>query len=166
MLTEKGPILRISPNEVSFNDLDASSTIYGPTSRFEKTKFFYRAFEDQASNLHTMQDREQHLQDKRLISHAFSRANIIQHGAAIYDKATYLMGRIEQRAKEGITVPLYPVFRCLTLDTISEFAFGKSLKALELENFHSPIFEGMDKATHSVHFVSIILSSSYEFEKD
>lgn len=102
-----------------------------------------------------MQDREQHLQDKRLISHAFSRANIVQHESAIYDKAAYLISRIEQRAKDGLAVPLYPVFRCMSLDTISEFAFGQSTNALELKDFHSPVFEGIDKATHSVPFVSI-----------
>lgn len=129
--------------------------IYGQTSRFEKTEFFYRAFEDQAPNLFTIRDHGQHSQDKRLISHAFSRANIIQHESAIYDKVVYLINRIAQRAKNGLTIPLYPAFRCTTLDLISEFAFGKSMNALELKDFHSTVFEGIDKATHSVPFVSV-----------
>jgi cytochrome P450 len=147
-------MLRISPDEVSFNDLDASGIIYGQASKFEKTEYFYRAFEDQAPNLFTIRDRQQHAQDKRLISHAFSRANIVQHQASIFDNAAYLMDRIAQRVKNGQTIPLFPAFRCMTLDTISEFAFGRTTGALKLEGFDSGIFEAIDKATGSVPFVS------------
>ena len=150
-----GPMLRISPDEVSFNDLEASGIIYGQTSKFEKSEYFYRPFEDQAPNLFTIRDRQQHAQDKRLISHAFSRANIVQHQASIVDNAVYLMDRIAQRVKDGQTIPLFPAFRCMTLDTISEFAFGRSTGALKLEDFESVIFDGIDKATGSVPFVSL-----------
>lgn len=146
-------MLRLSPDEVSFNDIDAFGDIYGQTSKFEKAKYFYRAFEDQAPNLFTIRDRQQHAQDKRLISHAFSRANIVQHQASIYDNAAYLMDRIAQRVKDGRTIPLFPAFRCMTLDTISEFAFGRSTGALKLEGFESVIFDAIDKATGSVPFV-------------
>ncbi|KAF7168666.1 hypothetical protein CNMCM5623_001606 [Aspergillus felis] len=147
-----GPILRISPNEVSFNDLDASGIIYGPTSKFEKSEYFYRPFEDQAPNLFTIRDRQNHSQDKRLISYAFSKANILQYEASIHDKAVYLMNRISERVKSGQVIPLFPAFRCMTLDTISEFAFGRSTGGLQLEEFESTIFDAIDKANHSVVF--------------
>lgn len=146
--------MRISPGEVSFNDIEASGIIYAQTSKFEKAEYYYRAFEDQASNLFTMRDRQQHAQDKKLMSHAFSRANIIQNSESIYYKAARLMERITERVKDGRTIPLFPAFRCLTLDTISEFAFGKSTGALELEGFQSHVFEGIDKSITTVPFVS------------
>lgn len=152
-------MLRISPNEISINDSEASSIIYGQSSKFEKSNYFYRAFEDQAPNLFTICNRQQHAMDKSLISHAFSRANIIQHEGSIYDKSLYLMGRLTQTVKDGQIIPLFPAFRCMTLDTISEFAFGKSAGALHLDDYKSAIFEAIDKATHSVHFVSIVYSS-------
>ncbi|KAJ5605341.1 cytochrome P450 [Penicillium lagena] len=147
-----GPMLRISPNEVSTNDPEASSIIYGQTSKFEKSKYFYRAFEDQAPNIFTIRDRQQHAKDKSLISHAFSRANIIQHEGSIYDKGHYLMDRFTQSAKDGQIIPLFPAFRCMTLDTISEFAFGKPAGALQLGDYKSAVFEAIDKATNSVPF--------------
>ncbi|KAE8382393.1 cytochrome P450 [Aspergillus bertholletiae] len=149
---EYGVMMRISPNEISIADLEASSVIYGQTSKFEKSHYFYRSFEDQASNLFTIRDRQQHSQDKRLISHAFSRANIIQHQTSIYDHGLYLMDKIAQRAENDRTIPLFNAFRCMTLDTISDFAFGKSTDALKSEDFHSVIFDGIDNATHSVPF--------------
>lgn len=88
------------------------------------------------------------------MSHAFSRANIVQHYTAIYEKGEYLMERIRRRVADGETVPLFPVFRCMTLDTISEFAFGRSVDALGLEDFESDIFRSIDQATGVVPFVS------------
>ncbi|PKY05677.1 cytochrome P450 [Aspergillus campestris IBT 28561] len=143
-----GPMLRISPNEISLNDPEASSIVYGQTSKFEKSQYFYH----QAPNLFTIRDRQQHAKDKSLISHAFSRTNIIQHQGSIFDKGHYLMNRFIQSAKDGQIIPLFPAFRCMTLDTISEFAFGKSAGALQLGDYKSPIFEAIDKATHSVPF--------------
>ncbi|KAI9370115.1 cytochrome P450 [Aspergillus egyptiacus] len=147
-----GRIVRIAPNEVSFRDLEASDALYGPTSKFEKSNYFYRAFEDQASNLFTMRDRQRHSQDKRLISHAFSRANILQHQATVFGKAATLMGRVAERAEQGAAIPLFPAFRCLTLDMISEFAFGRSIRALEAEDFNCEVLDAIDKTTQSVPF--------------
>ncbi|OQD83650.1 hypothetical protein PENSOL_c148G04064 [Penicillium solitum] len=144
--------MRISPNEVSFDDIEASDIIYAQTSKFEKSEYYYRAFEDQGPNLFSIRDRQHHSQAKRLVSHAFSRANVIQHESSIYDKALYLMDRIEQRAKERRTIPLFPAFRCMTLDTISEFCFGKSTGALHMNNFESTTFEAIDKANGAVLF--------------
>ena len=159
-------MLRISPNEVSFNDAEAFRVFYGRTSKFMKAEYYYRAFEDQSSNLFTMRDRQQHSSDKRLLSHAFSRANVIQHYTSMYDKAEYLMGRIKRRSKKDETIPLFPAFRCMTLDTISDFAFGKTIGALQTENFESEIFHAIDRSTGSVPFVSLSFPTYAQSYKD
>ena len=64
------------------------------------------------------------------------------------------MERIRQLVADGETVPLFPAFRCMTSDTISDFAFGRSVGALELERFETDIFHSIDQATGSVPFVS------------
>ncbi|KAL4802082.1 cytochrome P450 [Aspergillus unguis] len=140
-----GPVMRISPNEVSFNEIAASDTIYAQTSKFDKSRYFYRAFEVPGPNLFSICDRHEHAQDKRLISHAMSRTNITSHESSMYDKAVFLMDRIAQRAALGQSIPLFPIFRCMTLDTISDFAFGKPSRALHLEDFESETFEAIEK---------------------
>lgn len=150
--------MRISPDEISFNGIEAFNDIYGQKSKFQKSEYFYRPFEDQAPNLFTIRNRQQHSQDKRLISYAFSRANIVQYSGSIYDKASYLMERIGELVKDGKQVPLFPAFRCMTLDTISDFAFGTSTAALKVETFESDVFEAIDRSTGSVPFVNSSLS--------
>ncbi|KAE8393149.1 cytochrome P450 [Aspergillus alliaceus] len=147
---EYGPIMRISPNEISFTDIEASDVIYAQTSRFEKSKYYYQAFETPAKNLFSMQDRREHSQDKKLISHSMSRANIILHESSLYDKANFVMDRVAKRAMSGQTVPLFLLFRCMTLDMISDFAFGKSTGASKIENFESSTFDAIDKANSTV----------------
>lgn len=146
--------MRIAPDEVSFNDVGATSVIYAQTSQFEKSTYFYHAFEPQAANIFTMRDRRSHSQDKKLISHAMSRSNIILHESSIYDKAMFLMDRLAQRAQRSVKIPLYSAFRCMTLDTISDFAFGKPTGALQLENFESATFDAIEKSNDGIIYVS------------
>ncbi|KAF5855755.1 hypothetical protein ETB97_008473 [Aspergillus alliaceus] len=136
--------------QISFTDIEASDVIYAQTSRFEKSKYYYQAFETPAKNLFSMQDRREHSQDKKLISHSMSRANIILHESSLYDKANFVMDRVAKRAMSGQTVPLFPLFRCMTLDMISDFAFGKSTGASKIENFESSTFDAIDKANSTV----------------
>ncbi|KAJ2897243.1 hypothetical protein MKZ38_004845 [Zalerion maritima] len=147
-----GPVVRISPDEVSINDADAFATMFSTTSSFEKAKYFYRPFEDQAHNLFSLVHREEHAQDKRLMSHAFSRANVIRHQDGIYAKTKRLMDRLAQRARDGEVIPLFLAFRCLTLDAICDFAFGKPLGALDLADFHTPIMDAVDQSNLSIPF--------------
>ncbi|KAJ0417771.1 cytochrome P450 [Aspergillus carlsbadensis] len=147
-----GPIMRISPNEVSFNDIEASDTIYAQASKFDKSRYFYGAFENPGPHLFSICDRQKHSQDKRLISYAMSRTNATSHESSMYDKATFLMERIAQRTETEQTIPLFPAFRCMTLDTISDFAFGKPSGALHLQDFQSHTFEAIEKGNSTVLF--------------
>ncbi|KAL4733478.1 cytochrome P450 [Aspergillus similis] len=148
-----GRIMRIPRNEVSFNDIEASDTIYAQTSKFDKSRYFYRAFESPGPHLFSICDRQEHSQDKSLISYAMSRANITSHESSMYDKATFLMERIAQHAQIGQTIPLLSVFRYMTLDTISDFAFGKPSRALHLEDFQSHTFEAIERENGTVLFL-------------
>jgi hypothetical protein len=82
-----------------------------------------------------------------------SRANIASHESSMYDKAAVLMERIAERAEIGQTIPLFPIFRCMTLDAISDFAFGKPSRALHLEDFQSHTFEAIEKGNGTVLIV-------------
>lgn len=147
-----GKAVRISPNELSINDAKSNATIYGQGSKFTKARFFYRAFENHAGNLFTICDREAHLQDKRLMANSFSRANIIRHEAAITRKVDELMGSLEEYTQAGKAIPLVAAFRCLTIDTITEFCYGKPLGAMKDKTFFHRQFEAFDIATMGTPF--------------
>lgn len=148
-----GKVVRIGPDELSIIDQKASTTNYGQGSKFTKAKYFYRAFDNQASNLFTICEKDAHLQDKRLMSNSFSRANILRHEPMMTKKVDQLMKRLVEYAEAERPIPLVAAFRCLTIDTITEFCYGQSLNALESDEFHCSQFEAFDIVTPGVPFV-------------
>ncbi|KAK7905460.1 hypothetical protein LTR67_000182 [Exophiala xenobiotica] len=147
-----GKVVRIAPNELSINAVDASAVIYGQGTKFCKTPYFYRAFETEASNLFTMTERKAHLKDKKLMSNAFSRASILNFEEVMASKVQTLMVRLGQYVEANKPLPLMNAFRCLTLDTITEFCYGEPMGALYVENFDTPLFESFDLATKAIIF--------------
>lgn len=145
--------MRIAPDELSINDVDANAVIYSQGTKFGKAPYFYRAFDGEAPNLFTLTDREAHIKDKKLMSYAFSRAGILNFEEVMASKVQTLMARLSQSVEAKKPLPLMNAFRSLTLDTITEFCYGESMGALHVENFETPLFESFDLATKATIFV-------------
>lgn len=119
-----GPVVRIGPNEVSFNSLSALKTIYGPGSRFGRTPF-YRMFEVYGEqNLFTFHSSEQHGARKKFLSHAYSKSAILQ------DKTTKTIEDMSRRYVElidsepnGIS-DIFLTLHYYSLDNITHFIYG------------------------------------------
>ena len=148
-----GKVVRISPDELSIIDPKAMADIYGQGSQFLKAKYFYRAFENHAGNLFTVCEKDVHSREKRMMSNSFSRAGMLRNEGMMSIKIKKLMDRMKQYSQEGRPIPLLSAFRCLALDTITEFCYGEATGALESEDFLCAQFEAFDKQTPSVPFV-------------
>jgi cytochrome P450 len=153
LITRAGPVVRIAPGELSINDHDAYGHLYGQGSKFYKAPYYYTVFEAHGPNLFSLQNKEAHLADKRLMSNAFSRANVLKHEEAIYEKVQSTMERIANLVRKRKPVPLVPAFRWLTLATICDFAFGKTIDIPHSDDFASSLFEAFDRAAVMVILV-------------
>ncbi|POS69238.1 hypothetical protein DHEL01_v212369 [Diaporthe helianthi] len=121
-----GPAVRLGPNEVSFNSLGALKTIYGPGSRFGRTRF-YRMFEVYGEqNLFTFHSSEEHGARKKLLSHAYSKSAILQ------DKTTKSIEEMARRYVELIdsepngVSDVFLTLHYYSLDNITHFIYGDS----------------------------------------
>src|SRR3954452_9321294 len=72
-----GPVVRIGPNQISFNSLSALRQIYGAGSAFERT-IFYKMFDAYGRpNLFTFSSGNDHRERKRLVNHIYSNQVIL-----------------------------------------------------------------------------------------
>ncbi|KAF2460945.1 benzoate 4-monooxygenase cytochrome P450 [Lineolata rhizophorae] len=119
-----GPVVRIGPNEVSFNSLTALRTIYGTGSGFERTSF-YRMFDVYGKqNLFTFGTAKEHSERKKMIAHAYSKSVMIKGPAAdlVRRKVAAFLEFLEndkERANE-----IFSSLHYFALDSISEFVYG------------------------------------------
>lgn len=144
-----GPLVRISPNEVSINDREAYVTINRQGTKFTKPKTFYNAFRAFYPNLFNSQDVDFHSRRKRLMSPSFSRASLDHHEVIIYSFIKSVVSGIKDKIRKGEEVSLFPTFRKFALDNICAFTYGfNSTSPVGLDKVSAgKIFEILDKAS-------------------
>ncbi|PSN65704.1 cytochrome P450 [Corynespora cassiicola Philippines] len=120
-----GPVVRIGPTEVSFNDLTALRTIYGPGSKYGRTRF-YRMFDVYGTpNLFTFHSTKEHGDRKRLLAHAYSKSSILKEPVAtkIEAKVREYMSLVS--SEPGGVSEIFTTLHYYSLDNITAFIYGK-----------------------------------------
>ena len=156
-----GPVIRIGPNEISFNSLSALRTIYGAGSPFERTKF-YRMFDVYGRpNLFTFASGKDHRERKKLLSHIYANQTVLgsKHAKLVQQKVFEYLQMLEREPDAASEI--FSSLHYFSFDTISEFVYGpdhggtKSLRDLNndrslLDDILSPARRRM--AWFGVHF--------------
>ncbi|KAF1936129.1 cytochrome P450 [Clathrospora elynae] len=87
-----------------------------------------------------------------MLSNFFSKLSIRSMEGILVSKITVLCKRLSETKDDG-AIDLYHAFRCLTVDFITEVAFGESFNLLtkaENNTFNAPFLESFDLASESV----------------
>jgi cytochrome P450 len=119
-----GPVVRIGPNEVSFNSLSALRQIYGAGSGFERT-VFYKMFDVYGRpNLFTFSSGKDHRERKKLISHIYSNQVILSPSISdlVQRKVADYLQMLEQ--EPGAASEIFSSLHYFSIDAISEFVYG------------------------------------------
>ena len=119
-----GPVVRIGPNEISFNSLSALRQIYGAGSGFERTSF-YKMFDAYGHpNLFTFSSGKDHRERKKLISHIYSNQVILSPRFAdlVQRKVVDYLHMLEQEPDAASEI--FASLHYFSIDAISEFVYG------------------------------------------
>jgi len=155
-----GPLVRISPNEVSINDISVSSTIYAQSNEpWVKARYHYKAFQSStAYSIFTELDPVVHAKHLKLLNPSFSHAKIAKSQSLLYSYSAKLIEqmRIRTQAQEGGigAIGLSDAFRSFALDVVTDWTFGQSTNCME--TFESPMFEIFEAAAESVIYVRLV----------
>jgi hypothetical protein len=129
---EYGPVVRIGPNEVSFNSISALRTIYGAGSGFQRTGF-YKMFEAYGrKNMFSFSTVKEHGERKKLFAHAYAKSVMLKgDNAAMVERKAKLY--LELLEKDGPTSEIFSTLHYFSIDNITEFLYGKYGKTSCLE---------------------------------
>ena len=119
-----GAVVRIGPNEISFNSLSALRQIYGAGSGFERTSF-YKMFDVYGHpNLFTFSSGKDHRERKKLISHVYSNQFVLSPAVSdlVQRKATDYLQMLEQESDAASEI--FASLHYFSIDAISEFVYG------------------------------------------
>ncbi|ETS76939.1 hypothetical protein PFICI_10813 [Pestalotiopsis fici W106-1] len=147
-------VLRVGPNEVHISDSSLYHTIYSQDHAFTKDPYFYDAFGTPHS-VFVETDRALHRQRRKLLGKFFSKTSKRELQNVLYRQMEKLCNLLAKRSETDSEEPLniYNAARCLTLDIISDIAFGRSLDTLSSakgSTFESSLLHALDLAAHSI----------------
>ncbi|CAD6445536.1 da207784-86f9-43fb-b67d-03a6ef638b7e [Sclerotinia trifoliorum] len=128
-------ILRIGPNELHIDDVSVYDEIYSQKYRFLKEPDFYASF-NAANTVFSEGVPAAHRELRKIISPFFSRQRIVAVEPTIYAKVNLMVNKMRDFQDQG-AIHLYSAIRCLTVDFISEYSFGKSFGLLEDAKDHT-----------------------------
>ncbi|OLN83441.1 putative sterigmatocystin biosynthesis P450 monooxygenase STCB-like protein 4 [Colletotrichum chlorophyti] len=148
-----GPLVRISPNEVSVDDVKANNSLYSQSNPWVKPPYHYKAFQSSpAYSIFTELDPATHASHLRLLAPAFSQSRVTSAEAQelLWSKCDEMVRGIKawKHQTTGVKISLTKAFRSFALDVVTVWTFGRC--ANSLDNFHSDLFEVFDVAAESV----------------
>lgn len=129
--TPTGPIVRVTPGEVSIASPSAAKEIHKFRSEYLKTQFYEDSSFDEAQNVFTTADPVYHAEWRRLYARAVSQGNLINFQPLIQKYVALLIRQIEREKGEQGWVDLVKWFKCFTSDVTGELSVGSGLRALE-----------------------------------
>lgn len=119
-----GPVVRVGPNQISFNSLSALRTIYGAGSGFERTSF-YRMFDAYGKpNLFTFASGVDHRNRKKLVSHMYSNQYLLEQRCVDMVRRK-VQGFLDMLKNEpDMAGEIFTSLHYFSFDAISEFVYG------------------------------------------
>jgi cytochrome P450 len=138
MLRRYGDPVRIGTNELLFGNMKSWQDIYGQSSNpCWKEPGFYNAFTASgATSILNEIDRTRHSRLRRLVSHGFSTAALLQDEHVIQHRVNLFLDLVvAPAADKGESVNLYDKMMEHYLDIVSYLSFGKSFDSVSGEGF-------------------------------
>ncbi|KIK60736.1 hypothetical protein GYMLUDRAFT_244294 [Collybiopsis luxurians FD-317 M1] len=136
-----GPVVRIGPNTLHFNDRRAYHDIYSNGTTLVKESYFYRALFAHAPGCFASLSDPQQVKNRRsLLAPSFSRQAVMKLEYTIQKKVDQLVALLEEYHQSlESSVKLSIAYRSLTTDVITEYCFANSTNTLSDPSFAHPI---------------------------
>lgn len=146
-----GPVVRVAPNEISFIESEAWTSIYAQSRgyRFKKDPNFYGSGIKKAQSLVTQYDKRSHVRVRSTFNKSFTETAIKDQENLLLKQSEAMLRYIEiQRESSNGIVNLVNVYMFTQLQTIVELLFGLSADLLlssdnELTGIKIPMFSAL-----------------------
>jgi cytochrome P450 len=135
-----GTVVRISPNELAFNSVQAWTDVYGhKTGRVDLSKDpIHVGSVDPMPGVSTisMADHDTHARQRKALSHGFSKKALWSQEDIVQVYVDKLMDNISNFSKKGEAFDIAKWFNFVTFDVIGDLSFGESFGCLDKGDFH------------------------------
>ncbi|CAK7211385.1 hypothetical protein SBRCBS47491_001108 [Sporothrix bragantina] len=117
-----GPVVRVAPDEVSFNSAEALRDIYGIRSDVSKSDFYDLFVYYDERNTFTSLDRKDHSQRKRLVADKYAKSYVVQ--PAVAEEVRKHAGKFVSVVSQNRILDVYEYLHYYAMDVITNHVYG------------------------------------------
>ncbi|KAH6715260.1 cytochrome P450 oxidoreductase [Leptodontidium sp. MPI-SDFR-AT-0119] len=142
-----GPVVRISPNEYSIDDPEATKEIYGLGSHFVKSPWYIASGNPDphaTADLFTDLDPKRHAVNRRKVASLYSMTNLVQMEPFVNDCTGILVKRFTEFAQRGEGVDMGHWLQCYAFDVIGHVTLADRFGFLNSGEDISGIMSAID----------------------
>ncbi|KAI1769943.1 putative cytochrome P450 [Hypoxylon cercidicola] len=125
-----GPVVRISPKEVSVAEPSATQQIYAVKGEFLKSPW-YKDLIPGLDNVFSTLDVNYHRRHRRLLASEISESGLVAHRSTVESKVRLTIQRMDEEMEERGVTDVYRWCLYMATDVIGELSFGSSFRMLE-----------------------------------
>lgn len=121
-----GPLVRIAPNFVTFDDPAALKTVYGISSKFPKSDWYQgsRAPGKDEYTLFTDQDIRRHAETRKSIQNLYSMSSLVSYQPYVDHCMDIFADRLDEMAAKGEPVDISYWLQAYAFDVIACITYG------------------------------------------
>ncbi|KAG6357388.1 hypothetical protein INS49_013265 [Diaporthe citri] len=135
-----GPVVRVAPNELSFNTAQSWRDIYEKKkghATFIKSDFYDGGnFAAEAHSIVSVRDPDEHANMRRYLRDAFSDRSLREQEYLISEVIDRFVERIGEEGKDKAGIDIVRWFNLATFDIIGSLAFGQSFDGIKSGTEH------------------------------
>ncbi|KFY66112.1 hypothetical protein V496_02171 [Pseudogymnoascus sp. VKM F-4515 (FW-2607)] len=139
MLTGTGTVVRITPDEVHLSDPDNYEIINCVGTKFAKSSPFYDSFGIGYSTFSSGPN-DIHRIRRGMLNPFFSRQTVLSLESIVHSKADKLINLLNTKLPKHQAVDLHHAFRAISVDVITDYAFGHCYNLLDTEDLGLDFF--------------------------
>ncbi|KAL3300186.1 Cytochrome P450 [Colletotrichum asianum] len=135
------PVVRISPNELSFASVQSWKDIYGHAVGGKQTMTKSEFYDMYGSGFESLcvgseRDPKKHSQMKKNLSASFSTKALAQQESIVHSVIDGFIGRLESNGTSEKGLDMTKWFEMVAFDILGEMAFGESFHCIETRKSH------------------------------
>ncbi|KAI0972013.1 cytochrome P450 [Xylaria arbuscula] len=152
MHREYGPIVRINPNEVHFNDADFINDIYPSSSRKTDKPLWVGYRSGTPDSIVATLNHDRHRMRRDSVSMFFSAASVKRLEEKVKEKLERILERWDELGRDGGAVlKMVFAFQAYTSDVITSYAFGDYVGYIEDDDWGEEYFSSQMKYFQLTH---------------
>ncbi|KAK4184563.1 cytochrome P450 [Podospora australis] len=139
-----GPVVRVNPNEVHFDDAEFIDTLFPLSGRKTDKPISTGKRTGTPESLVTTVSHDAHRRRRNAVNVFFSNNSIRRLEPIIQERLSKLLERISDPDVKEKPIEMHPLFRACTNDVITTYAFGHSLGLLESPDLGKAYYRSSD----------------------